>query len=80
MKGTVVLMMAVERIGLFAASLVEHGRPADTPVAVIQDGTTRIQRTVRATLATVAQQVAEHEISPPAIVVIGPVAGLTAGA
>ncbi|MCW0213308.1 MAG: uroporphyrinogen-III C-methyltransferase [Pseudonocardia sp.] len=79
MKGTVVLMMAVERIGLFAASLVEHGRPADTPVAVIQDGTTRIQRTVRATLTTVAQQVREHEISPPAIVIIGPVAGLTAG-
>ncbi|MHA6795412.1 uroporphyrinogen-III C-methyltransferase [Pseudonocardia bannensis] len=78
MRGTVVLMMAVERIALFAAALVEHGRPADTPVAVIQDGTTRIQRTLRATLATVAAQVREHEISPPAIIVVGPVAGLRA--
>ncbi|WP_211178093.1 uroporphyrinogen-III C-methyltransferase [Pseudonocardia acidicola] len=78
MRGTVVLMMAVERIGLFAAALVEHGRPADTPVAVIQDGSTRIQRTLRATLSTVAAQVREHEISPPAIVVVGPVAGLSA--
>ncbi|WP_214370142.1 uroporphyrinogen-III C-methyltransferase [Pseudonocardia sp. H11422] len=78
MRGTVVLMMAVERIGLFAAALVEHGRPADTPVAVIQDGTTRIQRALRATLSTVAAQVREHEISPPAIVVVGPVAGLRA--
>ncbi|GAA1836965.1 uroporphyrinogen-III C-methyltransferase [Pseudonocardia ailaonensis] len=79
MKGTIVLMMAVERITQFAAALIEHGRPADTPAAVIQDGTTRIQRTLRATLGTVASQVKEQEISPPAIIVIGPVAGLTAG-
>ncbi len=76
LRGTLVLMMAVERIGLFAAALVEHGRAPDTPVAVIQDGTTRIQRTLRATLATVAAQVRAHEISPPAIIVVGPVAGL----
>ncbi|GAA2879090.1 uroporphyrinogen-III C-methyltransferase [Pseudonocardia halophobica] len=78
MRGTVVLMMAVERIAQFAAALIEYGRPADTPVGVIQDGTTRIQRTLRATLGTVAVQVKEQEISPPAIVVIGPVAGLAA--
>jgi len=76
MRGTIVLMMAVERIGQFAATLIEHGRPADTPAAVIQDGTTRIQRTLRATLGTVAARVKEQEISPPAIIVIGPVAGL----
>ncbi len=78
MRGTVVLMMAVERIGVFARTLVEHGRPADTPVVIIQDGTTRIQRTVRATLATAGQVAVEEEVSPPAIVVIGPVAGLDA--
>ncbi|MFR9801066.1 uroporphyrinogen-III C-methyltransferase [Pseudonocardia sp. RS010] len=78
MRGTIVLMMAVERIAQFAAALIEYGRSADTPVGVIQDGTTRIQRTLRATLGTVAVQVQEQEISPPAIVVIGPVAGLTA--
>ncbi|MFC5993434.1 uroporphyrinogen-III C-methyltransferase [Pseudonocardia hispaniensis] len=77
MRGTVVLMMAVERIAPIAAALIEYGRPADTPVAVIQDGTTRIQRSLRATLATVAAQVRQHEISPPAIIVVGPVAGLS---
>ena len=77
LRGTVVLMMAVERIETFAAALIEHGRPADTPVAVIQDGTTRIQRSLRATLATVAAAIREQEISPPAIIVVGPVAGLT---
>jgi uroporphyrin-III C-methyltransferase/precorrin-2 dehydrogenase/sirohydrochlorin ferrochelatase len=76
LRGTVVLMMAVERIGAFAAALVDGGRPADTPVAVVQDGTMRIQRSVRATLATVADVVRDHRISPPAVVVVGPVAGL----
>ncbi|MCX6462830.1 MAG: uroporphyrinogen-III C-methyltransferase [Pseudonocardiales bacterium] len=79
LRGTVVLLMAVERIGAFAAALVDGGRPADTPVAVVQDGTMRIQRSVRATLATVADVVREHGISPPAVVVVGPVAGLGAG-
>ena len=79
LRGTVVLLMAVERIGAFATALVQGGRPADTPVAVVQDGTMRIQRSVRATLATVAEVVREHGISPPAIVVVGPVAGLAEG-
>jgi len=78
LRGTLVLMMAVERIGVFADALLAGGRPADTPVAVVQDGTMRIQRTVRATLATVAAAAAAAEIAPPAVVVIGPVAGLVA--
>jgi len=80
LRGTVVLLMAVERIGAFAEALTAGGRPADTPVAVVQDGTMRIQRTVRATLATVADTVREHRISPPAVIVVGPVAGLAPGA
>ena len=79
MRGTVVLMMAVERLGAFADALVRYGRPPDTPVVIVQDGTMRIQRTVRATLADAAQVAKEHEISPPAIVVVGPVAGLGDG-
>jgi uroporphyrin-III C-methyltransferase / precorrin-2 dehydrogenase / sirohydrochlorin ferrochelatase len=76
LRGTVVLLMAVERIGAFAAALVDGGREPDTPVAVVQDGTMRIQRSVRATLATVADVVREHGISPPAVVVVGAVAAL----
>jgi uroporphyrin-III C-methyltransferase/precorrin-2 dehydrogenase/sirohydrochlorin ferrochelatase len=72
-------MMAVERIEAFAQALLDAGRPADTPVAVVQDGTMRIQRSVRATLATVAEVVRSAEISPPAVVVIGAVAGLGEG-
>jgi uroporphyrin-III C-methyltransferase/precorrin-2 dehydrogenase/sirohydrochlorin ferrochelatase len=78
LRGTIVLLMAVERIGLFADALIAGGRAAETPVAVVQDGTMRIQRSLRATLGTVAERVAAEEIAPPAVVVIGPVAGLAA--
>ena len=40
MSGTIVLLMAVERIELFAKALLDGGRPADTPVLVVQHGTT----------------------------------------
>jgi uroporphyrin-III C-methyltransferase/precorrin-2 dehydrogenase/sirohydrochlorin ferrochelatase len=69
-------MMALERIGAFADVLIEHGRPAATPVAVICDGTMRTQRAVHTTLADVAAEVRTQGLRPPAIVVIGEVAGL----
>ncbi|PKV80642.1 uroporphyrin-III C-methyltransferase/precorrin-2 dehydrogenase/sirohydrochlorin ferrochelatase [Nocardia fluminea] len=75
LRGTIVLMMAVERIDKFAAALLAGGRPSDTPAAVIQEGTLRTQRVVRADLATVADRVKEEGIRPPAIIVIGPTAG-----
>jgi uroporphyrin-III C-methyltransferase/precorrin-2 dehydrogenase/sirohydrochlorin ferrochelatase len=76
LRGTVVLMMGVERIAEFAAVLLEGGRPADTPAAVVQEGTTRTQRAVWSTLDKVADDVAAAGIRPPAIIVFGPVAGL----
>ncbi|WP_326577609.1 uroporphyrinogen-III C-methyltransferase [Actinacidiphila glaucinigra] len=73
LRGTLVLLMAVERIGPIAAALVAHGRGADTPVAVIQEGTTAAQRRVDATLATVAERVAAEGVRPPAVIVVGEV-------
>ncbi|MDH6122757.1 uroporphyrin-III C-methyltransferase/precorrin-2 dehydrogenase/sirohydrochlorin ferrochelatase [Kitasatospora sp. GAS204A] len=73
MTGTLVLLMAVERIGAIAARLIEAGRPADTPVAVVQEGTTAAQRRIDATLATVAATVAAEGVRPPAVIVIGDV-------
>jgi uroporphyrin-III C-methyltransferase/precorrin-2 dehydrogenase/sirohydrochlorin ferrochelatase len=58
MRGTVCVLMGLQHLAAIAAALVEHGRDADTPVAVIQDGTTPAQRTVRGTLATIAATVA----------------------
>ena len=80
LKGTIVLLMAVERIGQFADVLVAGGRASDTPVIVVQEGTMRTQREVRADLSTVAAAVSEAGIRPPAIVVIGTVAGFSVNA
>lgn len=76
LRGTVVLLMGVERLGRFTDALVEAGRPKDTPVAVVQEGTLRSQRVVRGTLADIAASVTEAGIRPPAVTVVGPVAGL----
>jgi uroporphyrin-III C-methyltransferase / precorrin-2 dehydrogenase / sirohydrochlorin ferrochelatase len=76
LRGTLVLLMAVERIGVFADALITHGRAPDTPVAVVSDGTLRGERVVRSTLADVAAEVARCGIRPPAIAVIGPVVAL----
>ncbi|MFI6045699.1 uroporphyrinogen-III C-methyltransferase [Nocardia sp. NPDC051321] len=78
LRGTIVLMMAVERIEQFATVLIENGRPATTPATVIQEGTMRTQRVVRAALGTVAARVKAEGIRPPAIVVIGPTAAFSA--
>lgn len=79
LRGTVVLMMSVENLAACARALVEHGRAPETPVAVIQDGSMPLQRTVRATLATVADRARAAGVTPPAVVVVGPVAGLGRG-
>ncbi|MGV0834809.1 uroporphyrinogen-III C-methyltransferase [Mycolicibacterium thermoresistibile] len=75
MSGTIVLLMAVERIELFAKVLLDGGRPADTPVLVVQHGTTTAQRTLRATLRDAPERMRAEGIRPPAIIVIGAVAG-----
>jgi len=76
MSGTIVLLMAVERIELFAAALLTGGRPGDTPVLVVQHGTTAAQQVVKTTLDDVAETIRAEGIRPPAIIVIGQVAGL----
>ncbi|MEU6968522.1 uroporphyrinogen-III C-methyltransferase [Kitasatospora aureofaciens] len=80
MSGTLVLLMAVDKIGAIAAKLVEHGRPADTPVAVVQEGTTAAQRRVDATLGTVAAVVEAEGVKPPAVIVVGDVVNVLAAA
>jgi uroporphyrin-III C-methyltransferase/precorrin-2 dehydrogenase/sirohydrochlorin ferrochelatase len=71
--GTLVLMMAVENAPAIAAELVVHGRGARTPVAVVCDGTMPTERTVLATLGTLADRLVEHDVRPPAIIVVGEV-------
>jgi uroporphyrin-III C-methyltransferase / precorrin-2 dehydrogenase / sirohydrochlorin ferrochelatase len=78
--GTLVLLMPLESLGAVAETLLRHGRAPATPVAVIADGTLPTQRTINATLQTVASQAAAAEIRPPAVVVVGDVVTLAAEA
>jgi uroporphyrin-III C-methyltransferase/precorrin-2 dehydrogenase/sirohydrochlorin ferrochelatase len=80
LRGTLVLLMAVERIGAIAETLVAGGRPAGTPVAVVQEGTTAAQRRVDATLGTVAETVVREGVRPPAVIVVGDVVSVAGAA
>jgi uroporphyrin-III C-methyltransferase/precorrin-2 dehydrogenase/sirohydrochlorin ferrochelatase len=76
LRGTLVVLMAVERLAVITETLIAHGKPAETPAAVIQEGTTAAQRTVIGSLATIARAAAEEGLSHPAIVVVGEVVGV----
>ncbi|MFF5425024.1 MULTISPECIES: uroporphyrinogen-III C-methyltransferase [unclassified Streptomyces] len=73
LTGTLVILMGVDKIGKIAEALVAHGKDPDTPLALVQEGTTAAQRRVDATLATVAEVVRTEDVRPPAVIVIGPV-------
>src|SRR5437764_5165528 len=70
--GTLVILMGAGRVADIAARLVAGGRPPETPVAAVRNGTRADQRTVRATLATIA----DAGVRAPAAIVVGEVAGL----
>ncbi|HEX4829877.1 MAG TPA: uroporphyrinogen-III C-methyltransferase [Trebonia sp.] len=76
--GTLVLLMAVERIGPVARELIRRGRPAGTPVTVIADGTMPTQRTMYATLEDVERRVTGEGVRPPAVIVVGEVGAVAA--
>ncbi len=73
MRGTVVLLMAVQNLPAIADRLISAGRAASTPVAVVAEGTMPGERTVLSTLGTVAEDLVREEVRPPAIVVVGEV-------
>jgi uroporphyrin-III C-methyltransferase / precorrin-2 dehydrogenase / sirohydrochlorin ferrochelatase len=76
LRGTVVVLMGVDTAPAIAAALMEHGRPGGTPVAVVSDGSMATQRTVRTTLADLADTIAREGVRPPAVWVVGEVVGL----
>jgi uroporphyrin-III C-methyltransferase / precorrin-2 dehydrogenase / sirohydrochlorin ferrochelatase len=73
---TLVLLMALDGLAGVAAELVKRGRPADTPVAVIRNGTLPDQQVLVDRLDSVAAAVARAGLQPPAVVVVGEVVRL----
>ncbi|MGA9746911.1 MAG: uroporphyrinogen-III C-methyltransferase [Nocardioides sp.] len=73
MRGTVVLLMAVQNLPHIAGALLAGGRDRGTPVAIVSEGTMPGERTVLSTLGDVGEAVTREQVRPPAIVVIGDV-------
>ena len=74
--GTIVLYMGVRTLPSIVEALTRAGMPESTPAAAIEWGTYMRQRTVTATLGTLADRIGEAGIGAPAITVIGPVVEL----
>jgi uroporphyrin-III C-methyltransferase/precorrin-2 dehydrogenase/sirohydrochlorin ferrochelatase len=73
LRGTLVLMMAVENAPAIAKALLLRGRDERTPVAVVCDGTMPTERTVLSTLGSLAEDLTRHAVTAPAVIVVGEV-------
>jgi uroporphyrin-III C-methyltransferase/precorrin-2 dehydrogenase/sirohydrochlorin ferrochelatase len=76
LRGTLLLMMAVENASAIADALVAAGRAGETPVAVVCDGSMPGERTVLTTLGGLGVDLDRHGVRPPAIIVAGDVVAL----
>jgi uroporphyrinogen III methyltransferase/synthase len=71
---TLVILMGLHNLAAIVANLIAHGRARETPVAVIQQGTTHEQKTVIGTLADIVEKSAS--LKAPALIVVGEVVQL----
>ncbi len=71
---TTVVLMGVAAIPKLAAAALATGVPAETPVAVVENGHTRDQRTIRTTIGAIVTDAEEADVTNPAVIVIGEVA------
>ncbi|GAB4167449.1 MAG: hypothetical protein OHK0026_10840 [Rhodocyclaceae bacterium] len=75
-RQTVVIYMGLHGLAIVSAKLVEHGMPADTPAAIVQQGTTGEQRVVAGTIAQLPRLAAEAGLKPPTLILLGEVVRL----
>ena len=75
-RQTLAVYMGVRRFPELTRELVAHGRPPDTPIAIVENGTTQRQRVIRGRLGQLAMLAAAHGVASPAMLFIGDVASL----
>ncbi len=73
---TVVFYMGLHTLPVLAENLIEHGKPAETPAAVVSKGTTRDQQVLIGTLADIAEKQAQAQLEAPALIIVGEVVNL----
>lgn len=79
LKNTLVVYMGVSKAAMISEKLIDHGRAAATPVAVIENGTRDNQKIVKGTLGELGRLIEIGGIKGPALLVIGEVAALADG-
>ncbi len=72
---TVVFYMGIGRLETLARKMIDAGRAADTPAALVRHASTPRQQTVVATLGTLHEAADRASITPPALIIVGAVAG-----
>ncbi|MGB9125297.1 MAG: uroporphyrinogen-III C-methyltransferase [Nitrosotalea sp.] len=74
---TIVIMMGLSRLEIISQKLVSGGLDKNTPVAVIQNGTTDEHRLIKGTLSNISKKVKDAKIKPPTIIIVGKVVNLS---
>jgi uroporphyrinogen III methyltransferase/synthase len=73
---TIVILMGINNLQSILKSLVEGGRNTETPVAIVESGTTRRQRVTIGNIRTITAQAVERRITPPAVIIVGDIVNL----
>src|SRR5690554_674897 len=73
---TVVFYMGLGTLPVIASQLVRNGRAAETPVAVIERGTTAQQRVILGTLDDIAKRIMDEQVESPSLIIVGEVVEL----
>lgn len=74
---TIVIMMGLSRLEIISKKLISGGLDKNTPVAVIQNGTTDEHKMIKGTLSNISKKVKEAKVKPPTIIIVGKVVKLS---
>ncbi|MEO6974961.1 MAG: siroheme synthase CysG [Gallionella sp.] len=75
-RQTIVVYMGLHGMATLCAELVAHGLPGETPIAIVQQGTTKNQRVITGTLATLPGKTEVEELHAPTLIIVGGVVTL----
>jgi uroporphyrin-III C-methyltransferase/precorrin-2 dehydrogenase/sirohydrochlorin ferrochelatase len=75
-KQTIVFYMGLQGVEELCKQLVQHGLPATTPAALVEQGTTQNQRVHLGDLTSLPDLVMHNDIKPPTLIIVGEVVTL----
>ncbi len=73
---TVVFYMGLKGLPVICSTLMEHGMPGETPIALVQQATTPRQRVFTGTLADMPERIAKEQVKAPTLIIVGNVVKL----